>query len=92
MSLITLCENIIKEYIETNKLAKDITKKTLLQIYNSSYPKSEIIHELINLLKFEKETQTFILSLEPDKRKILLNLSDYKIKILIKLSFHNIKY
>jgi len=33
MSLITLYENIIKEYIESNKLAKDITKKTLLQIY-----------------------------------------------------------
>ena len=68
----TLYENVIKEYIESNKLAKDITKKTLLQIYNnSSCPKSEIIYELINLLKFEKEIQTFILSLKSDERKIL---------------------
>ena len=47
----TLCENVIKEYIETNKLAKDITKKTLLQMYKLS-PKSEIIFELINLFHF----------------------------------------
>ena len=32
----TLCENVIKEYIETNKLAKDITKKTLQKIYDNS--------------------------------------------------------
>jgi hypothetical protein len=99
MSLITkdnansLCENVIKEYIETNKLAKDITKKTLQKIYdNCSCSESKILIELINLLKFQKETQTFILSLEPTKRKILLNLPDHKIKILIKLSFFNIKY
>ena len=99
MSLITednannLCENVIKEYIESNKLAKDITKKTLQKIYdNTSCPKSEILIELINLLKFSKNTQTFLLSLEPKKRKIVLNFPDYKIKILIKLSFSDIKY
>jgi hypothetical protein len=99
MSLITeddannLCEYVIKEYIESNKLAKDITKKTLQKIYdNSSCPKSEILIELINLLKFSKNTHTFLLSLEPEKRKIVLNFPDYIIKILIKLSFSDIKY
>jgi hypothetical protein len=99
MSLITednatnLCEYVIKEYIESNKLAKDITKKTLQQMYNnSSCPKSEILIELINLLKFSKNTQTFLLSLEPEKRKIVLNFPDNLIKILIELSSSDIKY
>ena len=40
------------------------TKEMLLHIYDKSNPKSEIIIELIKLLKFPKETQTILLSLK----------------------------
>jgi len=68
------------------------TKEMLLNIYYKSDPKSEIIIEIIKLLKFPKETQTILLSLSPEKRKIILCYKYNKIKILINLSSPNIEF
>ena len=55
----TLYENVIKEYIESNKLAKDITKKTLLQIYNTSNcPKSEIDSQVVYRKEYKSNHQS----------------------------------
>jgi hypothetical protein len=93
--------NSLSKYIESDINAtiphnrEPFTEKMLRDIYNkSSCSKSDIIIELIILLKFScsKEIQKIILSLEHEQRKILLGFPDYKIKILMRLSLINIDY
>ena len=93
--------NSLSKYIESNINAtiphnrESFSEEMLRDIYDkSTCSKSEIIIELIILLKFScsKKIQKIILSLEPKQRKILLGFPDYKIKILMKLSFINIDY
>ena len=93
--------NSLSKYIESDINAtiphnrEPFTVEMLRDIYDkSSCSKSDIIIELIILLKFScsKKIQKIILSLELEQRKILLGFPDYKIKILMKLSFINIDY
>ena len=82
----SLLESIVYSY-KHNEIAtiphnrEPYTKEMLLNIYYKSDPKSEIIIEIIKLLKFPKETQIILLSLSPEKRKIILCFKYNKIKI-----------
>jgi hypothetical protein len=69
-----------------HNIREPITEEILQNINNKISNKSEIIIEIINLLKFPKKTQEYLLALEEEQRKIILDFEDYKIKILIKLS------
>ena len=87
----SLLESIVYSY-KKNEIAtiphnrELYTKEMLLNIYYKSDPKSEIIIEIIKLLKFPKETQTILLSLSPEKRKIILC---YKYNKIIELAVTN---
>jgi hypothetical protein len=87
----SLYDHIVYDY-NNNILAtiphnrQSFTEQILQEINNKLNNESEIIIEIINLLKFPKKTHEYILFLEKDKRTIILGFEDYKINILILLS------
>jgi len=89
-----LCKYILykfyidKEIVTIPHNRKLLTEEILENINNrlnlTYFPdKSEIITEIIKLLKFPKKTQECLLALKSNERKIILE--DYKINIILKL-------